>query len=273
MEERVRVCRSCHGMVGWFALFCESCGAKQEHSVAAPGTGGASTATAAAAPVAPAPLEQGIRAHLVAPASDARAVARELFQAQLRLIHRHREAVEALLRDVSVMSKAIAAARRAPREQGKAEIDRLSQELFDAEERWGNLQVAYNKDSEALEEESREHMEAADFDAYLTPDETAKVEGEFTALKERLESVDSTLRDVGRAVALTRQEGGSRYYGAGGRRGVRPVLLLVTVALVAWSLFSGFFQYGEDAIRVAAMVGPVLLALVIWVVYGFSRRV
>ena len=30
MEERVRVCRACHAIVGWFALFCETCGAKQD---------------------------------------------------------------------------------------------------------------------------------------------------------------------------------------------------------------------------------------------------
>jgi hypothetical protein len=267
-------------MVGWFALFCEACGAKQEpRDGGKPAPDGAAASASAPAPpsaptaiAAPSPLEQEVRTHLVAPAADARAVARELFQAQLRLIHRHREGVEALLKDATTMSRAVAAARRTPGRHGRTEIDRISQSLFDAEERWGSLQSVYNKESEALEEESREHMEAADFDAYLAPDETAKVENEFAVLRDQFEAVDSTLRDVGRAVALARQEGGSRYFGGVGGGGGRLILVLVSVAAVAWSLFSALFLYREDPIRVAAMVGPVVLALVMWVIWEFSRR-
>jgi hypothetical protein len=276
MEERVKVCRACHAMVGWFALFCETCGAKQE-SHGGPSPAGVATAAAAPPAADPAPgasLEDEVRAHLVAPATDARAVARDLFQTQLRLIHRHREGVEGLLRDADAMKKDLAAAGRASgRDQAQAMLDRLSEQMFEVEQRWGELQVAYNRDSEMIEEESREHMEAADFDAYLSPDENAKVESEYGALKDRFETIDATLRDVGRALSMARQEKGSRYLGAPSRAVAgRGVLLLVTAGLVAWSLYSSFFQHQEGPIQVATTLGPLLVGLGMWVVFGFSRR-
>ena len=62
-------------------------------------------------------------------------------------------------------------------------------------------------------------MEAADFDAYLSPDENAKIEAEFAALSAQFESVDSSLRDLGRDLARARQESESRYLALGGSGG------------------------------------------------------
>src|SRR5438105_414218 len=139
MEERIRVCRACNGMVGWFAIFCEACGAKQDPH------GGAATAGAEAAPPDP-PLEQETRVQLAAPGVDARAVARDLFQAQLRLIHRNREGVEKLLEEAGSLKRDLAALGRArDRAEALAAIDRLSHRMLDAEQQWGDLQVAYNK--------------------------------------------------------------------------------------------------------------------------------
>jgi hypothetical protein len=210
----------------------------------------------------------------VAPPTDARAVARDLFQTQLALIHRHRERVEDLISDVEALKREVSTATRGKtRDQVRRAVDDLSQRMFDAEQKWGELQVSYNRDSEAIEEESRESMETADVDAYLSPDENAKVEAEYGALTARFENVDAMLRDTGRAIALSRQEAGSRYAGGGGTgRTPRLLLLLVTAGLVAWSMYAALFQYREDPVRVAQTVGPVLLALGIWVVLGYSRR-
>jgi hypothetical protein len=283
MEERVKVCRSCKAIVGWFAVFCETCGAKQQPQDArkdgerkgAPKQGTEPKAPAPAPmPKAPDTLEHEIRTHLEAPPTDAKSVARDLFRTQLRLIHRHREGVETLIRDVEAMQKNLAAASQAPhREAARRALDHVSERMFEAEQRWGELQVSYNRDSEAIEEEGREMMETADIDAYLSPDENAKIEGEFAALTGRFETVDALLRDTGRAIALARQGAESRYLGAGGRGGaLRLVFLLVTAGLVAWSMYSALFQYKEDPIRVATTIGPVLVALGLWVIIGFSRR-
>src|SRR5262249_24915746 len=196
MEERVRVCRSCQAMVGWFALFCENCGAKQPvqgSSAAKPATTPAPAKPAAKgeaprAQAAPQTLEAEVRKHLVAPATDARAVARDLFQTQLGLMNRHRESVEELIAEVESMKKDLA---RLPgrKDDARKMLDSLSERMFEAEQRWGELQVSYNRDSEAIEEESRESMETADLDAYLSPDEHAKVETEYADLTSRFETV------------------------------------------------------------------------------------
>jgi hypothetical protein len=272
MEERVRVCRSCNAIVGWFALFCEGCGAKQEKATAADVPRDAATPPASG-PAAQA-LDSEVRTHLLAPPTDARAVARDLFQTQLRLIHTHREGVEELIRSVEAMQKDLSAASHASGRDGKRRaIDQISERMFEAEQRWGELQVSYNRDSEAIEEESRESMETADFDAYLSPDENAKVEGEYAILTTRFEAVDGLLRDTGRAIAFARQGVESRYQGSPGRAGAgRLLLLLITAGLVAWSMYSALFHYKEDPVRVAGTIGPVLLALGLWVIFGFSRR-
>jgi hypothetical protein len=278
-------------MVGWFALFCESCGAKQpvepksagappvaaDASPASPpaNAGKKSNASAPAPRAQPAPtptLEAEVRTHLVAPQTDARSVARDMFQTQLGLMHRHREGVEDLIAEVESIKKDLA---RLPtrRDDARKALDGLSERMFESEQRWGELQVSYNRDSEAIEEESRESMETADLDAYLSPDEHAKVEAEYTDLSNRFETVDALLRDTGRAIKLSRQGADSRYLGAGPRGGTpRLLLLLVTALLVGWSMYSTLFLYKDDPQRVAATVGPVLLALALWVMFGFSRR-
>src|SRR5262245_15793008 len=132
MEERVRACRACRAIIGWYALFCETCGAKQEPH----GGEGAphASAEAEAAPQAPG-LEDEIRRHVSVPAADAHAVARDLFQTQLRLIHKNREAVEALLTEVSGVAKDLARAERAPRrEDARGLLDGLSARVYEAEQ-------------------------------------------------------------------------------------------------------------------------------------------
>jgi hypothetical protein len=285
MEDRVRVCRNCNAIVGWVAQFCESCGAKQAPRLGA--SPPAAAAAAAASPAvaggtaavgqAPAPavesLEREVRVHLASPPTDARTVARELFHTQLKLIDRHREDVEQLIGEVEGIKRDLSAAGKMNGQDARRAIDALSQRMFDAEQRWGEVQVSYNRESEAIEEESRESMEIADLDAYLSPDENAKVEGEYASLTGRLETVDGLLRDVGRAITLSRQSAGSRYLGsAPAGSGVRLVLLVVTLGLVAWSLYSALFHYRDDPARIASIVGPLLLALGIWVVLGFFRR-
>jgi hypothetical protein len=274
VEERVRVCRECNAIVGWFALFCETCGHKQPSHEGAPAD--AKKAHAARrrdeAP-APQPLEDAIRTHL-GPAGDARTVARDLFQTQLRLIHKNREGVEKLKRDVTSIGKALAAAERAKRkDELRRGLDGVSERVYEAEQEWGELQVAYNRDSEMIEEESREHMEAADFDAYLSPDENAKVEAEFATLREQFEDVDNALRDLGRELARARQASESRYLGGVGKGGSRPWwLLAVTLALAGWSVYAMLFRYGDDPTKVAVTAGPLVLALGIWLILAFFRR-
>jgi hypothetical protein len=283
MEERVRVCRVCNAIVGWFALFCETCGAKQE-----PHTGGHAAPSPAggpaAAPASPAaavqeppgrPLEVGIHSQLSGSAGDARAVARELFQSQLRLIHKHREGVEGLMRSVDTIKKSLAAAGRAKgRDAVRHGLDAASEQVWEAEQKWGELQVAYNRESEMLEEESRENMEAADFDAYLSPDENAKVETEFATLREQFDRVDSGLRDVGRDLARARQESDSRYLAGSGSGASRPwgliALTIVLVGVSAWFVLSKADRDHPET--TAGIAGPLVFALGIWVIFGFSRR-
>jgi hypothetical protein len=284
MEERVRVCRACNAIVGWFALFCETCGAKQDPHTgghAAPSTAGGTPAAAAAPPPAavqgpPArPLEVGIRTQLSGSSEDARAVARELFQTQLRLIHKHREGVEGLLRNVDAIKKSLAAAERAGgRDAVRRGLDAVSEQVWEAEQKWGELQVGYNRESEMIEEESRENMEAADFDAYLSPDENSKVEAEFATLRGQFDRVDSSLRDVGRDLARARQEADSRYLVGAGSGGSRPWgLLAVTVLLVGVSAWFVLSKADRDHLETTAgIAGPLVFALGIWVILGFSRR-
>jgi hypothetical protein len=276
MEERVRACRACRAIIGWYALFCESCGAKQDHGDA-PGPAPARTGEVAAPDAPPPPaeprLEDEVRTHLAAPAGDARAVARDLFQTQLRLIHKNREGVESLLSEVRSMEKELAAAGRASGKDARKRIlDSVSGRMYEAEQTWGELQVSYNRDSELIEEEGREHMEAADFDAYLSPDENAKMEAEFSTLRAQFENADASLRDLGRGLSRARQESESRYLLGLAGGGRRPwALLIVTAVLAGFSTYSGLFVYEGDPLRLAACAGPLALALAIWLIYGFSR--
>jgi hypothetical protein len=272
VEERVRVCRNCNAIVGWFALFCEACGTRQPPREAPPAAAAAGAVGPGATPPpeTPAPKAQEAAA---APTADARTVARGLFQAQLGLMQRHRENVEALARDVEVVKKELAAAEGLRRDLARRALDGLSERMFDAEHRWGELQVSYNRESEAIEEETRESMEMADLDAYLSPDENAMVEAEYAALAGRFEHVDGLLRDVGRALALLRQGTQSAYLRApGARSGPRVGLLVLTAGLVACSMYFALFQHRDAPAKVATTVGPLLAALCIWVVLAFWRR-
>ncbi len=209
MEERVRFCTTCNAVVGWFAMFCEQCGARQQaaEALAVAQAGARGTARPVAAQVAVEPAE-------ISPPPEARTLARDLFRGQLRLIHRHRQQAEdlegevgSLGRDVARLDKLTSGTER------RLQLDRLSERVLACEHRWEECQRAYNRESEDIEESFRENMESAEIDAYLTPEEQAAVETEYSNLTTKLDALDAAMRAAGTELAQARSRYESRYFG------------------------------------------------------------
>lgn len=274
MEERVRICDGCGAVVGWFARFCEECGTPQapkaeptfaaESGGGAPGalaTGGAAAAVAAAATAV---AEDGA-------VVDVRTAARELFRAQLRLMHRTSEQAEALVADIRGIRADCGRRRRRGSAADRREATaRLSERLMSAEAAWDELQRVYNRESEAAEEEWQANAEGAQIDAYLTPAEEEAVAGEFAALQRRFEIAETELREAGRDVALARKEAHSRIFGlSAASPGVFLGFGAAAVGLCGVS-FAAALE-GRDAASAIAVLSPAAVAVALMAMLAARR--
>jgi hypothetical protein len=265
MEERVRICAACGAVVGWFAQFCEACGARQ-----------AATAPAPSAGVGDAPGRDGrpggggAAVETQAP-PEARTAAKDLFRAQLRLMHQVSEQAEDLIGDLRGVRAELAEVRR---RKGAAErrerLAALSERLLAAEGSWDDLQRLYNRESEAAEEEWQEVAEGAQVDAYLTPTEEDAVAGEFTALHQKFEAAEAELRSLGRDLSLARREAKSSLFGA--EASSRPLFWVSLV--ISLGLWAGSYQLaaqGRDPWRSFVIVAPALLGWLLMAVVAARR--
>ena len=118
-------------------------------------------------------------------------------------------------------------------------------------------------------------MEAADFDAYLSPDENAKIEAEFTALQRPVRDASTRASATSAGPRAGPSGGGKPVSGGFAEAGAAPpwALLLVTVALVGWSAVFALFQYTGRSGELAATAGPLAPgARNLGRSTGFSRR-
>lgn len=251
MEERVRMCASCGSVVGWFAQFCEACGTRQAVAVETPPArpeGDAASAGDGGSGAAPA---------------EARTAAKELFRAQLRLMHQVSEKAETLLVDLRQVRSDLAGARRLRRAGERRErLAALSERLLVAEGTWDEIQRHYNRESESAEEEWQGVGEGAQVDAYLTPAEEDAVGGEFSALQQKFEASEAELRALGRELSLARRQAESRLFGV---EAASPAVLwgAITVAILLLGLSYAALRRGLRPEAALAPAGVAVLSLAV----------
>lgn len=286
MEERVRICDGCSAVVGWFARFCEECGAPQASKAAPVDLGGGPLAADGGGLRAAELLRSGAGREAVAadgagvavmaaaadePVAEARTAARELFRAQLRLMHRTSEQAEVLAADIRTVRADTASARRGPSGAARRErLAALSERLMASEAAWDEIQRVYNRESEASEEEWQAVAEGAQVDAYLTPAEEDAIGLEFSALHRRFETAENELREAGREVARARKEAHSTIFGI--EVSSRPALLATLVAAVGlFAVSVGVTVERLGAMDAAAALTPALVGLLAMSVLAAKR--
>ncbi len=266
MEERLRFCESCRSVIGAFALFCESCGHRQEH---VPERSPTSIDVMEEAPGRPASQEPPDA--IPAPPSlfeiDPRIMVREMFRAQIRLIGSASTGAESLYRTLGAFSEDLREAEEsASLKDRRTKLERLSDALSEVEHRWDELQRSYNRDSERLEEEADEKLATLDMDAYLSTDEQAEVALAHSNLDRTLTLVAAALEECGKSLATARRRSQSRFLGlpanepktAGGIILAAAVLFSTSTVLLlsktSWSLIEVL------QVQAPAIAGLLLLA-------------
>jgi hypothetical protein len=272
MEERVRICDGCSAVVGWYARFCEACGAVQPERTRSDPTAGNTTSEASGGASRSQGEVSGHAPDVLAVATsveeppEARTRARQLFSAQLRLMHRTSEQAEALCADIrAVRTDVLRSSSVRSSAERREKLAALSERLLSAEGAWDELQRVYNRESEAAEEEWQEAAEGAQVDAYLTPAEEDAIGGEFAALTRRFEAAESSLRETARELSLARREAVSRVFGLPARsNGVFAAVCTLAVALTGLSAAMMYERSGDGGLFAAApaFAAVVLLALV-----------
>jgi hypothetical protein len=194
---------------------------------------------------------------------EARTAARELFRAQLRLMHRTSEQAEALVAEIRTVRSDVVAARKGPGGNARRErLAGLSERLMGAEAAWDEIQRVYNRESESAEEEWQSVAEGAQVDAYLTPAEEDAIGGEFAALHRRFETAEAELRDAGREVARARKEAQSTIFSVeAASRGVLLCSVAAALGLCAVSFASVAERLGVSDAAIAFT--PAFLAIVV----------
>jgi hypothetical protein len=233
-EERVRFCNACNAVVSWYADLCDECGA--------PTSGDAG----AAPPRTQSELE------------------RDLFRAHMRLIHRFKEEaaeLQASLRPLETQVQAVLEG-SGPGDPGQRLV-RIADELLAVEERWGEVQRAYNLQSESIEEEFLARVSEMEVDLELTPAHQDAVNAEIGRLQESLEAADLRMRELARLLDQAQARRRSGILGLGRGAGGRRLLVLATLCL---HLAGGAFAWTQgirDPAILAAGFGPGLVGLLV----------
>ena len=286
MEERVRICDGCSAVVGWFARFCEECGAPQQPKAPPVDLGGgflspdgggirAAELLRAGTPSGSTSVESAGAAVLTAaeegPVAEARTAARELFRSQLRLMHRTSEKAEVLAAEIRTVRADTASALRGTGGAARRErLTVLSERLMAAEAAWDEIQRVYNRESEASEEEWQAVAEGAQVDAYLTPAEEDAIGLEFSALHRRFETAEGELRQAGREVARARKEAHSTIFGI--EVSSRPAFLATLVSAVGLFAVSVFTLADRLGLEVAlTALSPAAVGLLAMTVLAAKR--
>lgn len=234
-EERVRFCDGCNAVVGWYAIHCESCGIRLK------GRDGGD--------------EDGARL-------DPDSLGGQLFKAHLRLIHRSRERAERLNKSVDRWTARVADLEaRLPKASARAGLDQAGERLLDLEEEWGEIQRAFNRQSEVIEEDFNERQSEMEVDIELGPEHQAAVEEEVSALLELLEGSQESLVEAGRRLDLARARAKSGILGLGSSARGTLVLGVIALFLSLGGVSYGLFLARIPPLQLALSVGPAWLGL------------
>lgn len=245
-EERARFCNHCNALIGWFAAFCDECGLELTAGDVPSGGGEA-------------PVET--------PYAD-------VVQAHLRLLSRSRERAEVLARSVARLEKAL---ERELAEGGatdrRSRLVGISERLLEMEDEWNELQYAYNRQSESVEEEFLAKNEEMALDVDLPLELRETLDGEVRGFVSLLEAVQSDLSKLGVEIerALWRQR--SRLFGLP-TGGSGP--LVVMAGLSATLLVAGACALWRGGLLDLTTAGwslvPGALVSVLWILFARSRR-
>lgn len=245
-EERTRFCDHCNALIGWFAAFCDECGLE--------------------VPVA----EEG---GTPAPAREEARYA-EVVQAHLRLLTRSRERTDALSRSVGRLQKGLA--RELSEGTGtdrRSRLVALSERLLELEDEWNEVQHAYNRQSESVEEEFLAKNEEMALDVDLPVELRETLDQEVRGFVSLLEAVQVDLSAVGAELdrALWRER--SNLFGLP-TGGTGPLLVLIGISLVV--LVGGaaaLWLTGTVSLATAALgAAPGAIVLALWAVFARSRH-
>lgn len=244
-EERVRFCDSCNAVIGWYASYCEECGL----AVAEEDRGDA----------------QGSEDQVTQ-------VQRDLYKAHVRLAHRFHERAAHLNKQVVWLRKAVDREEGRP---GSSESEQrlllLAEKLLDLEEEWEEVQRAYNKGSETIEEEFLERIDELEADLELPPDLQHAVNEEVVGLVRLMEEIEKLINEIGRRIELFRQRARK-----GGLFGVRVgsgrAWAVVTVfAFLCWAGGGAYALLGSQPPQVLAYVMLASSGLGLCALAAFSR--
>lgn len=233
-QERVRFCNHCNGVIAWHALFCDVCGGRVDGGEAPAGK----------------PLEQ--------------APERDLFQAHIRLLHRSRDQAAGLLKRVRRLERQVEGLERAaPGAEARRRLIGLTERVLELDQDWEDLQRAYNRQSEGIEEDLQGRTGELEADIELPQELQEALESEVADFQKRLESAQEHIREVARRadLALARQTGRVLGMAASGK-GALAAAVLAGCAALGLGVAAGVAQE-VPPVTLGAVLGPPAAALLL----------
>ncbi|MCB9833625.1 MAG: hypothetical protein H6807_14240 [Planctomycetes bacterium] len=242
--DKMRQCTGCGETVGITANFCEFCGQRMD---------AVAVAAKAARPLPPLdddmPEYDSGRYLAEFDARDAARLSHEYFEAHVQLLKGHRKRLKTLARALDDHEQRLNSFGRGPiGKQRTGEIQGILEAVEALGDEWEDLQLAYNRESEALDEDFQDRFAEVELDVELPEDlqETMGRELEvMTRSFDRIGERIATLGTLGNAM-IARAEG--RYFGSeSGTGGIGRVVLgafLGWIGTALWMHLGGELPLG-----------------------------
>ena len=270
-----RECPRCQARVGARAAFCDQCGSP----VATPATAVAAAtmpSTASAARPSALPDEDDDRTAAFLAEFDSRPeqkLAHELFEAHLELLRNYRKRTKELAHEIDRTEQELGKQTAAPISAARTQaIQAVLESLERLGDRWEDLQLSYNRDSEGLEEEYLDRFAELELDVELPEELEGKMVREVEVVSRTLDRLEERIRSLGTLGngLIARAEG--RWFASAPTRGGRWFELLLWGAAFAGVHAMSRYLTGTDWKQALYVALPVVLAWLFGVLNRLWRR-
>ncbi len=195
----------------------------------------------------------------------------EMFNRHLELLKDYRKRLRQLERHTDDIERRLAARTGEPHSLERSERIQSDLEALEAiGDQWEELQLSYNQESEALDEEFLDRFAELELDVDLPEDLRNRIDKELTVMNQMLDRTSERLTSLGAlgngllARAAGKWVGGEATKGGGGTWGI----LAWSVAILGPSLWA-HFSAGLPWIRSASFLVPGLIA---WLLFLWGQR-
>ncbi len=254
-----RLCSSCQQFVSRVAVFCEHCGARLD----------------LAGPAHP-PSEDSPEATSTDFVSEfegreTRRLIAEMFSRHLELLKDYRKRLRLLERQTDDIERRLAARSEEPHSvERSARIQGDLEALEGIGDHWEELQLSYNQESEALDEEFLDRFAELELDVDLPEDLRERIDKELTVMNQMLDRTSERLTSLGALGNGLLARAAGKWVGgqAAGSVGAFWTQLAWCTAIAGPPLWARFGQ-GLPWLRSASFVAPGLVA---WLLYLWGAR-